>query len=321
MHPIIEPTDIELLQVELRGNLLRRTKKANNEIYIVNSHNAPSVLREIGRLRELTFRNSGGGSGNTFDLDEYDFLEKPFEQLIVWNPTTMEIIGGYRFLHGKNTEFDENNKPKLPISHIFNVSQKYINEYLPYTIELGRAFIQPKYQSIRMGLKSLYSLDNLWDGLGAMIMSCNEAEYLVGKVTIYPQMSAKARLAIIYFLQKFFADKENLLIPIKAEVIPQKYILMFDKIFASQNIKDNLTSLNKFVKREGETIPPLIRAYIDLSSSMKTFGTCIDTEFGHIHDTGIMITIDDIYHDKKERYLENYYMWRNRLFPKKMIKF
>jgi hypothetical protein len=321
MQPIIEPIDKELLHAELKGKLFRRTKKANNEIYVVNFRNAPSVLQEIGRLRELTFRNGGGGSGSSFDLDKYDFLEKPFEQLIVWNPAALEIIGGYRFLHGKNTEFAKSGTPKLPISHIFSISQKYIDEYLPYTIELGRAFIQPKYQSIKKGLKSLYSLDNLWDGLGAMVMNYDEVEYLVGKVTIYPQMSAKARLAIIYFLQKFFADKENLLIPIKEEIISKKYAALFDKIFVGQSIKDNLNILSKFVKKEGETIPPLIRAYIDLSSSMRTFGTCIDEEFGHIHDTGIMITINDIYQDKKERYLENYYMWRSRLVPKRMIKF
>ncbi|MDR3326730.1 MAG: GNAT family N-acetyltransferase [Prevotellaceae bacterium] len=320
MHSIIEPIDKEPLQSELKGKLFYRTKKAGNEIYIVNTYNAPSVVKEIGRLRELSFRNNGGGSGNPFDLDVYDTLEKPFEQLIVWNPSAMEIIGGYRFLHGKNAKFNENGIPELPIGHIFDISQKYIDEYLPYTIELGRAFIQPKYQSIKMGLKSLYSLDNLWDGLGAMVMSYDDVSYLVGKVTIYPQMSTKARYAIVYFLSKFFPDNENLLIPMEAETISKKYIASFDKIFTGNTIKDNFSILNKFVKKAGENIPPLIRAYIELSDSMKTFGTCIDREFGYIHDTGIMITIDDIYQDKKERYLESYLI-KSSILPKRMIKF
>jgi len=307
MQPLIKPVDKDLIINELEGKLLCKTQKANNEIYIVNAHNSPNVIREIGRLRELSFRCSGGGSGNSYDLDDFDFLEKPFEQLIVFNPLKQEVIGGYRFLHGKNASFNQKGEPVMPMGHIFNFSKQYITDYMPFSIELGRAFIQPKYQSIKMGLKSLYSLDNLWDGLGEMINTYDDVRYLVGKVTIYPQMQIEARYAIIFFLKHFFPDKNNLFVPIKEEIVPNNFCNFFKKkLFTEKTIKENFRILIKYLKERNETIPPLIKAYIELSTTMKSFGTCFDTDFGNIYDTGIMITIDDIYDDKKERYLSRY---------------
>ncbi|MDR2684552.1 MAG: GNAT family N-acetyltransferase [Prevotellaceae bacterium] len=318
MENIIDPIDKNLILSELNGKFLRKTKKACNEIYVLNAHNAPNTMQEIGRLREISFRNSGGGSGKSCDIDEFDFLRQPFEQLIVWNPDEQEIVGGYRFLHLKNAAFLPNGEPNVPMGHIFSISQSFIKSYLQNTIELGRAFIQPKYQSIKGGIKSLFSLDNLWDGLGAMVASLSDTQYLIGKVTIYPQMEPAARYAIIYYLAKFFPDAEKLFIPKKQEIIPVSLIKKFNRLFCENSPKSNFRILNSFVKKQGENIPPLIRAYIELSDSMRTFGTCIDDDFGHIRDTGLMITIDDIYEDKKKRYLENYYLLKNVILRRKL---
>jgi len=318
MVSIIEPISKDLIMRELSGRMLKKTRKANNEIYVVNAHNSPNIMKEIGRLREVSFRNSGGGSGNGLDTDEFDFLPQPYEQLIVWNPDENEIIGGYRFINGKNVVF-KNNIPQMPMEHIFDFSEKFINEYLLYTIELGRAFIQPKYQSIMGGKKSLFALDNLWDGIGSIIMLYPETKYLIGKVTIYPQMNGQARCAIIYYLSKFFPDNENLFLPKNLEILPKKSCKKLEKMFANGDAKENFRTLNAYVKHKKESIPPLIRAYIDLSDSMRSFGTCVDADFGNIHDTGIMITIDEIYEDKKRRYLENYHVIKNMILGKKKI--
>jgi len=319
MVSIIEPISKNLIIKELSGKMLRKTRKANNEVYVVNAHNSPNVMKEIGRLREISFRNSGGGSGNSFDTDEFDFLPQPYEQLIVWNPDEKEIIGGYRFIHGKNVVFKDN-VPQMPMEHIFDFSEKFINDYLPYTIELGRAFIQPKYQSIKGGVKALFALDNLWDGIGSLVLLYPETQYLIGKVTIYPQMNEQARCAIIYYLSKFFPDSENLFLAKSLEVPPKKYCQKFEKMFANGDAKENFRKLNAYVRHKKESIPPLIRAYIDLSSTMRSFGTCIDADFGNIHDTGIMITINEIYEDKKKRYLENFQIIKNMLVREKRKK-
>ena len=306
MTRLIAAVSPRLITDELDGKLLCNTQKAHNQIYIVNAHNAPNTMREIGRLRELSFRRGGGGSGKSYDLDAYDSLEKPFEQLIVWNPDRREIIGGYRFLLGRNATFDDRGKPVTPMSHIFDCSQLFIDEYLPYTIELGRAFVQPKYQSYRGGLKSLYSLDNLWDGIGAMIGNYEDVRYMVGKVTIYPQMQIEARYAIIYFLNHFFADEEKLFLPINEDIVPDNFCHFFEKMFSADTLKENFKILLEYLGERNERIPALIKAYIELASTMKSFGTCFDNEFGNIYDTGIMIAIDDIYSSKKERYLSYY---------------
>lgn len=100
MEEIIAPIPREVLKRELTDeHRLRKTNKAGNDIYIITHHDAPNVMREIGRLREIAFRAAGGGTGMALDLDEFDTCERPYYQLIVWNPDAEEILGGYRFLH------------------------------------------------------------------------------------------------------------------------------------------------------------------------------------------------------------------------------
>lgn len=309
MTEIISAVDKNLIIDELQGKLLCHTQKAGNKIYIISYHSAPNTMKEIGRLREISFRQGGGGSGNSIDIDEYDSLEKPFQQLIVWNPDEQEIIGGYRFLHGSEATYTPEGKPIMPMGHIFNFSERYLKDFLPYSIELGRAFIQPKYQSYKGGIKSLYALDNLWDGIGMMISTYENIRFMIGKITIFPKMQIEARYSIMHFLNKFYADTDKLIIPIDSceERVPNNFAEYFDNLFSKDSVKDNMKVLTTYLKERGERIPPLIKAYIDLASTMKSFGTCLDKDFGNIYDTGIMIDINDIHKNKKDRYL-TYYM-------------
>lgn len=308
IQPIIEAVDVALIEKELTDEVfLRKTNKAGNEVYVVTAHNAPNTMREIGRLREISFRLGGGGSGNELDIDEFDTMEYPYHQLIVWNPDDREIIGGYRFMHGKSVTFDPTTgEPNMPINHIFNLTNKFIKDYLPYTIEMGRAFVQPKYQSIQGGKKSLYALDNLWDGIGAVVANIPDLKYLIGKVTIYSTTEINARKAMIYFLDYYFADKEDLIIPRERQIINAEDLIWIKDIITGEGYKEDFKRLNKFVRGQGECIPPLIHAYLDLSATLKTFGTVFDPDFGDIYDTGMMITLADIYEIKRERYIQTY---------------
>ena len=306
MEDIIEPINPDLLVEELtKDKLLRKTNKCNNEIYVVTHHDSPNVMREIGRLREISFRTAGGGVGLSCDIDEYDTMEHPYHQLIVWNPEEKEIIGGYRYLHGSEASFFEDGSPKLTSSHLFAYSEKFIKEFLPYTIELGRSFVRPEYQSSRMGAKSLYALDNLWDGLGALMVSIPQSKYFFGKATIYPSFKEDARSFIMYFMHKYFPDNDNLVFP----KIPVKFddnLKEMEKIFCGGNYKEDYSILKKQIKLLGHNIPPLINAYMALSPTMRTFGSCINDEFNDVLETGLMITIEEIFEEKRIRHVQTY---------------
>jgi hypothetical protein len=306
MEPIIDPIPTELIEAELTRNVfLRTTNKANNEIYIVNHKNAPNTLREIGRLREISFRASGGGAGVACDIDFYDTMEKPYHQLIVWNPDDKEIIGGYRYLHGCETTFSEDGQPNLTSSHLFHYSERFIKEYLPYTIELGRSFVRPEYQSSKMGAKSLFALDNLWDGLGALTLTIPNTKYFFGKATIYPSYNENSRNCILSFLNKYFEDKDQLATPRHLLDI-QSEKAKWDAVLTGGCYKEDYTILKSYVKETGNNIPPLINAYMTLSPTMRVFGSCINDEFGDVIETGLMITIEDIFEQKRARHVETF---------------
>ena len=307
MIPIIGPVDVQLLKSELNEKtFLRSTNRGNNEIYVVNNENAPNVLREIGRLREVSFRAVGGGSGKDCDLDHFDLEDKACYQLVVWNPEADEIIGGYRFTRWSMASFHENGQPYVNTEHLFDFSQEFIDKYFPYCIEMARAFVQPKYQSAQAGRKALFALDNLWDGIGGLVASDPSVKYLAGKVTIYSSSPEISRKAMIYYPDMCFGDRKGLITSKNPETCTPEQEKMFKEMFTGATYKENYQILNNFVKSLDDTIPPLIHSYIGLSPTMKTFGTTFDPDFGDCYDTAMMITIDDIYEDKFDRYVASY---------------
>ena len=303
---IIQPIDKALLKSELTPERqLRMTNKSNNEIYVVTAHDAPNVMKEIGRLREIAFRTAGGGTGKAMDIDEFDTMENCCKQLIVWNPEAEEIIGGYRYLFGSNWKIDANGQPILATSHMFHFSEQFMKDYAPYTVELGRSFVSLEYQNARANSKSIFALDNLWDGLGALTVINPQCRYFFGKMTMYPSYIRKGRDMILYFLKKHFDDKENLIIPIK----PLKIETPEDElsaIFCKDNFKEDYRILNKHIRELGYNIPPLINAYMSLSPTMKLFGTAINYGFGDVEETGILIAVDEILEDKRVRHIDSY---------------
>ena len=304
--PIIEPIPKDVLKAELTPDRqLRMTNKSNNKIYIITAHNAPNVMREIGRLREIAFREAGGGTGKEIDIDEFDTCENCYKQLIVWNPEAEEIIGGYRYLEGTKWEFGSDGQPHLATSHMFHFSERFLREYAPYTIELGRSFVSVPYQSSRMGAKSLFALDNLWDGLGALTVIMPDVKYFFGKMTMYPSYVRKGRDMILYFLKKYFDDKYNLDIPMK----PLKVEANEDELaalFCEHNFKGDYRILNREVRALGYNIPPLVNAYMSLSPTMRLFGTAINYGFGDVEETGILIAVDEILEDKRKRHIDSF---------------
>ena len=306
MEDIIAPVERKLLKSELtQDRLLRTTNKSNNEIYIVTYQQAPNVVKEIGRLREIAFRAAGGGTGKSLDLDEFDTCDHPYYQLIVWDPEGEEILGGYRFLPGNEIRFAPDGQPLLATGHMFHFSKKFLENYIQETVELGRSFVTLEYQSTRKLSKGIFALDNLWDGLGALTVIIPKLKYFFGKMTMYPSFNREARDMILYFLNKHFGDSEKLVYPVDPVTLDtDKEIL--EKLFCKKTFKEDYRILNKEVRKLGFNIPPLVNAYMGLSPTMRVFGTAINHEFGEVEETGILIAVDEILEEKRMRHIDTY---------------
>ena len=304
VEKIIPPVERSLIKSELTSErFARTTRKGNNEIYIVNYHNSPHTLNEIGRLRELSFRSAGGGTKRSLDLDQYDTNDNCYEQLIVWSPEDEEVIGGYRFIDcAKILTDNEDDFIPMSTSHYFSFSKEFREEYLPKTIELGRSWVQPNYQPSVNPRKGLYALDNIWDGLAVLTVVYPNLEYFFGKVTMYPDYDLESRDFLLYFLHHYFPDPDNLAksrYPIDQKSNQAK----FKELLNGYDFKEGFKVLNQYVRSRGAIIPPLMNIYMHLSPTMRTFGTAKNPDFGGVEETAILLKIKDIYADKKERHI------------------
>ena len=311
MKPIIPPIETSILLSELEGHLLRPSNKAGNLIFDITAHECPNVMREIGRLREISYRDGGGGTGKEIDIDDLDIMEKPYHQLIVWDPDNQQIIGGYRYLLGHEIAIDESGQPRIASAHLFQFSPRFISDFLPYTIEFGRAFVQPAYQAREMGVKALFALDNIWDGIGALVYKYPQLQWMIGKVTLYPSFDPMVRDLLYSFLYRYHPDTEGLLIPYHPLAISEEAQKWADEVFEGDDPAANLHALQLAARQRGLVVPAMFAAYLNLTKHMRTFGTSINDEFGDVLETGIMVAIKDILPEKKERYMQPYIDWLN----------
>ena len=305
MQPVIPAVETSLLLQELEGHLLRPSNKADNLIYDVTAHECPNVMREIARLREISYRAGGGATGKEMDIDEMDTMSKPYHQLIVWDPDHQQIIGGYRYLIGTEAEI-RNGQPFITSAHLFHYSERFINEYLPHTIEFGRAFVQPMYQSREMGVKALFALDNIWDGIGAVLHNNPEVRWMIGKVTIYPDYNATARDLIYEYLNRYHKGEEGLFGPYKPLTNHQ---LPITNPFEGDDPQTNYHILQRAVREQGTVIPPMFSAYLNLTNDLQFFGNAINDELANVYESGIMVDLKTVYPEKIERYIMPYAQW------------
>ncbi|MBD5261763.1 MAG: GNAT family N-acetyltransferase [Bacteroides sp.] len=305
MEPIIPPVDRTAIESELTAErLLRHTNKGDNLLYVVDAHCAPNTMLEIGRLREVAFRQAGGGTGKPYDIDEFDTMPEPCRQLIVWDPHAREILGGYRFITGDKIDMSTG-IPRIATAHLFRFSERFLKEILPETLELGRSFVSVGYQSTKAGAKALFALDNLWDGLGALTVVYPHIKYLFGKVTMYPAFGRENLDLILGFLNKHFPDSEELVRPIHP-IATSAMTPEVQHVFSGESYKEDYRILNRIIREKGLNIPPLVSAYMSLSPTMRVFGTAVNDEFGDVEESGIFLTIAEILQEKKERHIETY---------------
>lgn len=304
MKEIIPAVETSLLLNELEGHLLRPSNKADNLIYDITAHECPNVMREIARLREISYRDGGGATGNEMDIDEMDTMTKPYHQLIVWDPEHQQIIGGYRYLICSEAEIRDG-QPFITSAHLFHYSERFIKDYLPYTIEFGRAFVQPMYQKREMGVKALFALDNIWDGIGAVLYNHPEVRWMIGKVTIYPDYNIAARELIYAYLRQYHLGEEGLFEPYH----PLTSNPLTANPFEGDDKQENYHILQRAVREQGTVIPPMFSAYLNLTNDLLFFGNAINDELANVYETGIMVDVKTVYPEKLDRYMTPYKAW------------
>lgn len=310
MEKIIEPIKREKLIAELKFcKFIKYTFRRGNEIYSFVSTDAPSLMVEVGRLREEAFRSIDCGTGESIDLDECDIGTGAYRQLIVWNPRDKEIIGGYRYAVGSNYL---QQIERLSMSHYFRYSAKFKAKYLPHSIELGRAWVNPAYRSTATDRNSIFALDNLWEGIGAIIVENANVRYLYGKITIPENYNSTARILLSWFLDHYFKGKNNLLSPQKPVFSPRVLAISGNKVTGTDPEKD-YKIIAKYIKSLDVAVPPLISAYLRLAKRITTFGTIANPELGNAFETGILIAIRDIYPEKHARYISTIHKKRMML--------
>ena len=299
----IKSISSEMIENELHaGHFLRKANNGGNEIYHFRAADCPITMQELGHLREEAFRAAGGGTGKDLDIDQYDTGVFPYTQLIVWNPEDKLILGGYRYII---PTFDGNYSKYLATNELFKFSTRFETEYLPYTIELGRSFVRTAYQSTRDARRGMYVLDNLWDGLGALLILNPTVKYFFGKVTMYPNYNIQARNLLQIFLHKYFNDPDDLVIPINPLDLHIDPTLE-ERIFTGGSYKADFEILLRELGEFGERIPPLIKSYISLSRTSRVFGTAINHEFGDVEETGILVAVNEVLPEKRSRHIDTF---------------
>jgi len=289
----------KILKSELTAEkLVCQCLHGGNSVYDITYKDSPNLMQEIGRLREVAFRDAGGGTGQAVDIDEFDICTNSFHQLLVWSPKEKQIIGSYRYMLGKDIKITEKGVHS-PTAKLFSFSEEFINDYLPYCIELGRSFVQTQYQASHKGI---FALDNTWDGLGALISNHPEIKYFYGKMTMYKSFNKLARDLVLFFLKKHFPAAKPLMTPRKPLAFFHSET-MLSSILTFSDFKEDFKVLNRELTTLQCKVPPLVNIYMGLSSTMQCFGTTDNIDFGDVEETAILIKIEDIYDSKKERYI------------------
>ena len=269
------------------------TRSAGLDIYMVDAESAPRALTEIGRIRELEFRREGGGTGKDVDLDRYDLLSPRYRQLIAWDPQEEEIVAMYRFFRGADLG---DSGGELASAEIFEFSPRFLSDYLPHTIELGRSVVN---RSARRSYRGLFAV---WSGLGALVREYSDARYFFGKFTVSPTLNSQLRRAMYAMLSQWCGGDSGLVSP-----RPDCQIF-YDHAAWEQGVsfKDDLSRLVVFASGHGASIPPLVLSYARLTDKLQVFGTALNSQFGNVEETAILIPIEYISARIRQQFIDSY---------------
>jgi len=294
---VIHPAKSKLIRKELKQSQLIGAADDGKQIYLFDYQPNSSVMHEIGRLRELSFRAVREGTGNALDIDAYD---RYYRHLILWDEDELEIVGAYRI--GETAKIIQSSGLQGLYTHsLFD----FDNELLPYledSIELGRSFVQPRYWGRR-------SLDYLWFGIGAYLQQNPEVKYMFGPVSLSASYPQAARELIGDFYSELFGSDIDLAEPrTPFEFQHSGLFERFRSVATESEYKQAFSLLKQHLDGMGVRLPTLYKQYVEICDpgGCEFLGFNVDPDFSDCIDALILVHVDAIKQKKRERYISGH---------------
>ncbi len=292
---VAHPEERKTLRDELASSELLGRTADDKMIYLYDYAKKSTILKEVGRLREMTFRKVGEGTGRQRDTDEYD---KYYRHIVLWDDKELEVVGAYRVGQGREI-YDVFGASGFYTNSLFLFSKDF-EEFLPHSIELGRSFVQSKYWGSR-------ALDYLWYGIGAYLKKHQFVKYMFGPVSLSNSYPDEAKKLLIYFYSKYFPAPKKYATSKNPFVLSRHEEEEFDSYFSFINYDEDFRKLKNLLKNYGCVVPVLFKQYSELCEPggvyFSDFG--VDPDFGDCVDGFIIVEIDKILPAKRERYMGN----------------
>lgn len=306
---VIHPVSARQLRSQIYNNDFIGQTTDGKKIFLVEYEKSKDIIREIARLRELTFRKVGEGTGTKKDSDKFD---KYYKHIVLWDDNQLEIVGSYRLADGKSvlTKF---NSDGFYTSTLFKFNESFV-PLLFSAVELGRSFVQSKYWN------SL-ALDYLWQGIGKYLSVNPHIRYLFGPVSLSNNYSTEAKELIVYFFSKWFPPKRNFITPLNPFELSKSSVEKLNKIFNSDDYQKELVLLKNMLNNYGFTIPVLYKQYADLClpGGVQFLGFNIDLNFSNCIDALILVDLQYLKENKKRRYLNTNTFTQNDVMEKEAV--
>ncbi|MEW8085362.1 MAG: lysophospholipid acyltransferase family protein [Candidatus Thiodiazotropha endolucinida] len=290
---IAHPESRQALKKELsKGRLLGETRDGK-QIVLMDWEIGSALMREIGRLRELSFRKVGEGTGRRRDIDKYD---THYRHLVLWDDNELEVVGSYR-IGEAGPIINDRGMQGLYTTSLFDFDESF-QPYAERAIELGRSFVQPRYWGSR-------ALDYLWQGLGSYLRHHPEIRHMYGPVSISDRYQKAARDLMVVFYKHYFGCKSRLgeaKIPYQLDKACQEE---FSRHFCGDDLERDLQELKNQLALYNVTIPTLFKQYTDLC---EPGGVCFldfgkDPDFAGCTDGMILVSVDKVKSAKRKRYI------------------
>lgn len=265
------------------------------EVYLYKYEENSPIIREIGRLRELSFRAVDEGSGKRRDNDNFD---RYYSHVVLWDNNDLEIIGSYRLAFVPDV-VNKYGDDALYSSSLFRFKPEF-KPYLDHGMELGRSFIQPRYWGKR-------GLDHLWQGVGMCISRTEGCRYLLGAVSISAAMPDHGKALMIHYYKMYYKKSDGLVKHKLSYDVPPEIQAQAQEIFCGHDREEDFKRLKHVLASMGTSVPTLYRQYVELCEyggvHFLDFGT--DTSFANCIDGMVLVDMAKMLPEKQSRYLKS----------------